>query len=183
MNRAESRYFNTAVQMDEALLTLLEKKEFSYITIRELCEAAGVNRSTFYLHYQNMNELLEESIAYMDRRFYAYFPSPPPTLAQSHFISSAYLEPYLTYIKEHRRLFQTAQRQSVLFRSEERFQAMFQELFSPYMDQLGIPCREQTYLVSFYLHGILAIVEEWLRRGCQEEIPVLTQLIIQCVKP
>lgn len=44
--------------MDEALLALLEKKEFAYITIRELCAAAGVNRSTFYLHYQNMTELL-----------------------------------------------------------------------------------------------------------------------------
>lgn len=40
--------------MDEALLALLEKKEFAYITIRELC-AAAVNRSTFYLHYQNIN--------------------------------------------------------------------------------------------------------------------------------
>ena len=30
--------------MDEALL---EKKEFAYITIRELCAAAGVNHSTF----------------------------------------------------------------------------------------------------------------------------------------
>ena len=27
--------------MDEALLALLEKKEFAYITIRELCAAAG----------------------------------------------------------------------------------------------------------------------------------------------
>ena len=60
--------------MDEALLALLEKKEFAYITIRELCAAAGVNRSTFYLHYQNMTELLEESIAYMNRQFYECFP-------------------------------------------------------------------------------------------------------------
>lgn len=59
--------------MDEALLALLEKKEFAYITIRELC-AAAVNRSTFYLHYQNITELLEESIAYMNRQFYECFP-------------------------------------------------------------------------------------------------------------
>ena len=56
--------------MDEALLALLEKKEFAYITIRELCAAAGVNHSTFYLHYQNITELLDESIAYMNRQFY-----------------------------------------------------------------------------------------------------------------
>ena len=43
--------------MDEALL---EKKEFAYITIRELCAAAGVNRSTFYLHYQDIYDLSEQ---------------------------------------------------------------------------------------------------------------------------
>ena len=54
MNRSESKYFNTAVRMDEAFLSLLEKKDFAYITVKEICEAAGVNRSTFYLHYETL---------------------------------------------------------------------------------------------------------------------------------
>ena len=33
MNRFESKYFNTASLMDEALLILLEKKELDYITV------------------------------------------------------------------------------------------------------------------------------------------------------
>ena len=49
MNKSESKYFNTALRFNKALLALLEKKEFSYITIREICQEAGVNRSTFYL--------------------------------------------------------------------------------------------------------------------------------------
>ena len=53
MNKNESKYFNTAVRMDKALIELLEKKDFEYITIKEICQAAGVNRSTFYLHYEN----------------------------------------------------------------------------------------------------------------------------------
>ena len=51
MNRSESRYFATAARMDEAFLTLLAKKDFEYITVKEICEVAEVNRSTFYLHY------------------------------------------------------------------------------------------------------------------------------------
>ena len=47
MNRNESKYFNTAKRMDEALLTLLEKKDFEYISIKEICDIAEVNRSTF----------------------------------------------------------------------------------------------------------------------------------------
>ena len=46
MNRSESRYFATAARMDEAFLTLLAKKDFEYITVKEICEVAEVNRST-----------------------------------------------------------------------------------------------------------------------------------------
>ena len=41
MNRSESRYFATAARMDEAFLTLLAKKDFEYITVKEICEVAG----------------------------------------------------------------------------------------------------------------------------------------------
>ena len=57
MDKRESKYFFTASLMDDALLLLLEKKDFEFITIKELCQKAGVNRSTFYLHYENMNDL------------------------------------------------------------------------------------------------------------------------------
>ena len=60
MNKSESKYYNTALLMDEALLVLLEKKEYEFITVKEICEKAGVNRSTFYLHYETIDELLEE---------------------------------------------------------------------------------------------------------------------------
>ena len=51
MNKNESKYFNTAILFDEALIYLLENKDIEYITIKEICNKAGVNRSTFYLHY------------------------------------------------------------------------------------------------------------------------------------
>ena len=38
MNKSESKYFNTALRMDEALITLLEKKDLEYITVKEICE-------------------------------------------------------------------------------------------------------------------------------------------------
>ena len=62
MNKSESKYFNTASKMDEAFLDLLSKKDFAYITVKEICDKAGVNRSTFYLHYETVSDLLSESI-------------------------------------------------------------------------------------------------------------------------
>lgn len=65
MNRSESKYFATAVRMDKAFLELIEKKDFAYITVKEVCEKAGVNRSTFYLHYETLGDLLAESAQYI----------------------------------------------------------------------------------------------------------------------
>ena len=73
MNKSESKYFNTAKKMDKALITLLEEKSFGYITVSEICKKAGVNRSTFYLHYENTVDLLNETLRVLMDDFSAYF--------------------------------------------------------------------------------------------------------------
>ena len=74
MNKSESKYFATAVRMDEAFLELIEKKDFAYITVKEICEKAGVNRSTFYLHYETVGDLLAESAQHIIDEFITYMP-------------------------------------------------------------------------------------------------------------
>ena len=73
MNNSESKYFHTAVRFDKALLSLLEKKPFVYVTVSEVCERAGLNRSTFYLHYENTSDLLKESIGHLIDSFCSCF--------------------------------------------------------------------------------------------------------------
>ena len=81
MNKSESKYFNTATKMDLALISLLKKKSFDYITVSEICETAGVNRSTFYLHYETVGDLLDETAKYLLNDFFRIFQ---PIQNQSH---------------------------------------------------------------------------------------------------
>lgn len=55
--------------MDKAFLELLSQKDFVFITVKEICEKAGVNRSTFYLHYETVADLLSESADYVYEQF------------------------------------------------------------------------------------------------------------------
>ena len=57
MDKKESKYFQTASRMEEALISLLNNKDFEYITVKDICLKAKVNRSTFYLHYLNFDFL------------------------------------------------------------------------------------------------------------------------------
>ncbi|MGM9525036.1 MAG: TetR family transcriptional regulator [Peptococcaceae bacterium] len=56
---ADLRYQKTENDIREAFLKLLRKKEFSQVSVSNIVEQAGINRSTFYAHYMDKYELLE----------------------------------------------------------------------------------------------------------------------------
>ena len=190
MNKAESKYFNTAIRFNRALLSLLEKKPFEYITIREICETAEVNRSTFYLHYENTGDLLKETTAYVLDDFASYFPIDAKRVATQFansdlqdlkFINEKYLHPYLSFIKENQRVFSAALSQPIAFDSMTIFQKLFDNIFNPILDRFHYPKDQQNYVMMFYLNGITAIITEWLKDGCQKSIEDISAIIYICI--
>ena len=190
MNKAESKYFNTAVRFDKALLSLLEKKPFEYITISEICEDAGVNRSTFYLHYENTADLLKEATTYVLDNFASYFSVDMESITSKYancdlqelnFINEKYLHPYLSFIKENQRLFAAVLSQPTVFESKAIFQRLFDDVFNPILDRFHYPRDEQHYVMMFYLNGITAIITEWLKEDCRKNIADISEIIYYCI--
>lgn len=190
MERRESKYFQTAERMDKALLTLLEKKDFSFITVKEICQEAGVNRSTFYLHYETIDDLLCECAEYLNGHFLSHMPHEPgktlPKLStcpveELDFLTPEYLEPYLSYVKEHRRLFCTALKNPAALHLDGKYRGLVQYFFVPVFRRFRVPEGEWEYRVHFYLQGIMGIIMQWLEGGCKEEILWLSGLIRRCV--
>lgn len=188
LNKLESKYFSTAARMDEALLALLQKKDLPYITVKEICEQAGVNRSTFYLHYETVGDLLTESVQYMTDRFLEHMrchtePFAADTLSddQDYFITSEYLEPYLDYIAQNKYLFRTAMEHSTALRLDYVYQRMFHYVFYPILDRFQVPEQNKPYLMAFYIHGLMAIVAQWLQRDCADSIQQISAIMQQCV--
>ena len=190
MNKSESKYFNTAIRFNKALLSLLEKKSFEYITIREICETAEVNRSTFYLHYENTSDLLKETIAYAIESFTEYFSVDTESITSKFadsnlqdlkYIDDKYLHPYLRFIKENQRLFQSVLSQPEAFSSKEIFKRLFDNIFSPILDRFHYPKDEQNYVMMFYLNGLTAIIMEWLKDDCRKSIEDISEIIRYCI--
>ena len=190
MKKTESKYFHTAVQFDKALLSLLEKKPFEYVTVSELCEAAGVNRSTFYLHYENTSDVLKEASAYVLDNFSSYFSVDMESITSKYancdlqelnFINEKYLHPYLSFIKDNQRLFFTVLSQPTVFDSRAIFQRLFDNIFKPILDRFHYPQDEQHYVMMFYLNGITAIISEWIKENCQKSIADVISIIHYCI--
>lgn len=190
MNRNESKYFNTATRMDKAFLELLEKKDFSYITVKEICEKAGVNRSTFYLHYETIDDLLSESVEYMNEHFLTFMRKDSDAfmnriqdrpIDELNLITPDYLRPYLSYVKENRRLFLTAMKRSNDLRLNDNYNKMFRYVFTPILERFGIPLSDRQYLLTFYINGIMAIITEWLDKDCTDDIEHIISIIQLCI--
>lgn len=190
MNKSESKYFNTAKKMDKALIFLLEEKPFEYITVSEICQRAEVNRSTFYLHYENTVDLLNETAKFLLDDFSSYFSIDAENMISNfdkraldelNFISDKYLHPYLSYIKDNERVFSTVLAHSISFRFNEIFQRLYENVFNPILERYNYPSADRKYAMMFYLNGITAIVTEWLKDGCEKTIEEVAQIIYGCI--
>lgn len=190
MNKSESRYFATAARMDEAFLALIEKKDFAYITVKEICEHAGVNRSTFYLHYETVADLLAESAQYVIDQFVRSMPYDTKEfleklgerpLDELFLITPEYLMPYLTYIKEHRRIFRTTVEHAAELRMTDAYGGLNQYVFTPILNRFRVPPADQGYIMAFYISGLMAILKCWLRDDCRDSMEHIIALMQQCI--
>lgn len=192
MDKKESKYFKTASLFDEAFIILLEKKEIDYITVKEICETAGFNRSTFYLHYESINDLLKETLEYATQKLVNYFNKNPKDFIANIgnsskedliFINEQYLKPYLQFVKDNKKLFLAVFKNGDVMNIKENYFNLEKYIFDPILDKHQVSSKKRKYMIKFYIKGIMAIVEEWTINDCQEKREDIMSIIIECVRP
>lgn len=192
MNKLESKYFHTALRMNEALISLLEKKDLEFITVKEICETAGVNRSTFYLHYETISDLMNETVEMVDKRFLSYFSQRErdvlsemngADLKELVLVSRAYLLPYLRFIRDNKRVYRAAFRNPAGMQAYARYEYLKNHILGPSLARFQISPESRPYYIAYYVEGIIAIVKEWLRRDCIDEVESISDIIENCVRP
>lgn len=189
MSKSESKYFHTAERMDEALLSLLLEKDFEYITVKDVCARAGVNRSTFYLHYENTADLLTEAVAMIHGRYQERHPAPESISAaisaQSKeslfFITDQWLLPWLEFVKENQRVYKAIHNQMNVFGAEHTYKELFREIFSPVLSRYGVAEEKHEYMMEFYRHGLVAIMLKWVAADCRESPAEMAEIIKLCI--
>jgi len=191
MNKSESKYFNTAFSMDEALIALLEVKDLEYITIKEICEKAGVNRSTFYLHYETIADLVNETMERVDARFLSYFAQDTKDvwdkingneLKELILITQDYLEPYLRFIRDNKKVYRAAFRNPNSMQANIRYGNLKKYVLEPILKKFGVPISFWKYYIAYYIEGIAAIIKEWLNNDCSDSIEIIAMIIEECVR-
>lgn len=62
LKKLDPRVVRTRQMLRDALVSLIAEKGFDAITVQDIADRATLNRATFYLHYQDKQELLVKSL-------------------------------------------------------------------------------------------------------------------------
>lgn len=195
MDKYESKYFNTAKKMDDALIDLLQEKSFDYITVKDICTKAKVSRSTFYLHYLGLADLLEEVIGELNNSFKDAFKNNQKDnflskkdnffsgkeMKDLYLITDEYLVPYLEFIKKNKNIFKAIRENPQLFYTDRVYKKMFKNIFSPILTRYGVSADEHEYMMEFYIKGIGAVIMTWIDRDCKDDITKICDIIKKCI--
>ena len=59
-NPQDRRAKRTAIQIKETMFSFMQKKAIHEITVSEICKACQINRATFYDHYRDVFDLVQD---------------------------------------------------------------------------------------------------------------------------
>lgn len=143
-----------------ALMDLLkEKGSVAKISVRELCDRAELNRSTFYAHYQEPNDLLIEiETELLD----ATEEHLKKIGAENDIGAHKYILSFLQYIRQNDKPF----RALLIDSTDPEFRLRFmQQSIIQFVDNLRIelPKELEQYIFSYILNGNTGIIIQWIR--------------------
>lgn len=181
----DRRVRRTKEKFREVLLSLMEEKSFNDITITEIIKAADFNRGTFYAHYDQKNDLLEEIIEDMFDRMMEAYRKPYRNLSVIDFneISSSSIILFDHFL-ENQRFYKIMLNPTINYNFHEKLIKKLNELFREDFDFLitDIDNLDIQLFSTYRIHGIIGLILEWIENDFSKSSSYMAEQLIQILK-
>ena len=177
-DKDDRRVKYTKMVLKESFINLLEKKDISLITVKEICENADINRATFYSHYTDVydllrkieNELLENVNVYLSQLYHKGKKVNEIELAEKIF----------GYIKENAKLCRLllSERGDLSFQKKIMILA-YDKIINDLTDNNKISREDAEYVYSFAITGCIGIVQKWFDDNMKKSPRFMAEMVIK----
>jgi AcrR family transcriptional regulator len=163
MAKVDRRVLRTKKSLEQALIALTLEKDYDAITIQEITDRADIGYRTFFRHYSNKDELLQD-VLNTTMMALRELMSPPSEeiLADPNFSPTDFTQGVLLFqhVQENRDLYQ------VLMRSERTLKESILDFAKKEMEanlnHLAIPAVSVALLSNHLVWAMWALVRWWL---------------------
>ena len=165
-NNARSIQSKDAIR--KAYLNLvISRSDISTISVSDICKKAGVNRTTFYSHYEGIDDLVASIYEWMVEEFLHVFEEEAKEAKHSY---------------DFNKLFRNIKENQIFYKIYFKLGFDFKELFlkNGAADVAGEFYKDTShvdYHIEFFGAGISAIIQKWLNSGCKEEPEVIGRIL------
>nr|WP_202080446.1 TetR/AcrR family transcriptional regulator [Caldalkalibacillus salinus] len=168
----------TRMVLKDSLMSLLKEKQISSVTVKELCERADINRSTFYSHYSDPYDLLysieEEMIEDINETFSQYNYTKEEEALQM-------TEVMLEYIVANSEKCQILLSEHGDIAFQKRIMKIAQQfLMKNWLDVISFDKEDQAlseYISMFVVSGSIHVVRNWLNNGMDQSPKEMAKII------
>lgn len=155
--------------MADSLLKLMKEKDFLKITINEIAEGAGVNRSTWFRNYTTKNEALTFKLVQLWERW-----ADEHTLQERHKYSLDNAKDFFQFNFENRKILSTICEVSLQ-------SAIYDAFYQIMMPQFGANA-EECYQSRFFSYGLFGLLDEWIKRDFFETPEEMAQMFFKMME-
>jgi AcrR family transcriptional regulator len=172
------RYQEMAARMEQAMLHFMETTDLEKITVKKICEAAQVNRSTFYAHYLDIYDMVDQMETHLHEEMLSHYEETSPPV----FMPDASMIPFLTHIREHRYFYRIALRTRRQFPLKQGYDHMWNLVIKPRCEKAGITSEsEMMYYFIYFQAGFTYALRHWVDGGCVESEETIAGILESCL--
>lgn len=180
---ADRRVLRTKRMIRDALTELMEEKGFEGITVRDLTEKASINRGTFYLHYRDKYDLLEQSEADIITGIQEIVHEIKPKVAVGYISQD---QPFPIIVKLFEFIHENASFMKVILgpKGDASLQVKIKELIKKTFIQKieeDIKIEEMMVPLDFFLSYVsaahLGVIQHWLESGMEKSPQEMTLIL------
>jgi AcrR family transcriptional regulator len=141
----------------DALLSLMEEKPYTRISVSEICKTAGVSRQTFYTLFASKDNV----IAYELERKYCFRPEEHECCRSSMSLEDI-CHAYSLYITERKDMIVLLVRNDILYLLQDSLYSSFIDC-EDYLP--GYPAQDRVYAADFLAGGLTGVARNYARPG------------------
>lgn len=176
--KIDRRVKYTTSALKESLIRLLHTHPISKISVKQLCQEADVNRSTFYAHFSDPYEVLRGIEQGVIADFNTYINQSAPHNQPESAVSL--LKQLLDYASERADLFQVLLSDSGDTEFQKDLMSIVQEqMLANLQNSRQISQRVSEYVQGFVIAGALKILQKWLQDGKIESSQEMAEFIMR----
>lgn len=149
--------------MADALINAMQTKELGKITINEIAQQAGVNRSTWFRSFEEKTDALTFKLVVMWDRY-----AQEHKLAQRNKYSLDNAVDFFTFNYEVRELLKVIYNAGV---KSCIYDAFYQIMMEKYNDTV-----HERYAVKYYSYALFGLLDEWINRDFKESSMEITRM-------